>query len=99
MKETDQAPSVMQFAVAVSGYLNMTSQLHQIWSQPPGTGKTRTLMSLVYILSTIGKYPNINVRCHSRLLLDQDKFALEEIKGVVRADTKVRFCLGTKDLG
>ena len=53
MRETDQAPSVMQFAVAASAYLNMQEQPQQVWSQPPGTGKTRTLMSLVYILSAI----------------------------------------------
>ena len=46
----------MQFAVAAAAYLNMTAggQLHQVWSQPPGTGKTRTLISLVYILANLG---------------------------------------------
>ena len=99
MRETDQAPSVMQFAVAVSAYLNMKSQLHQVWSQPPGTGKTRTLMSLVYILSTVDKCADITVRCPNRLLHDQDSSALEEIKAAVKADTTVRFATGGHNLG
>ena len=70
MRETDQAPSVMQFAVAASAYLNMQEQLQQVWSQPPGTGKTRTLMALVYILSAIKKIPHITIRCPSKILLE-----------------------------
>ena len=99
MHETGQAPSVMQFAVAVAAYLNMQGQLHQVWSQPPGTGKTRTLVSLVYILSTIGNAPDITVRCPSKLLLEQDQFALEEVKAAVKGDSIVRFSLGANKLG
>ena len=99
LHETDQAPSVMQFAVAVSAYLNMQGQLHQVWSQPPGTGKTRTLMALVYILSTLGKVPDITIRCPNKLLMDQDQFALDEIKAAVKRDTTVRFATGAIGLG
>ena len=56
LQEARLAPSVMQFAVAAAAYLNMQTELHQVWSQPPGTGKTRTLISLVYILSSLGGY-------------------------------------------
>ena len=76
MAETDLAPSVMQFAVAVAAFLNMETELKQVWSQPPGTGKTRTLVSLVYLLSTLKQQKHITIRCPSKVLLDQDQFAL-----------------------
>ena len=64
----------MQFAVAAAAYLNMTAggQLHQVWSQPPGTGKTRTLISLVYILANLGGHKDITVRCPGKHILWQD---------------------------
>ena len=79
----------MQFAVAVAAFLNMETQLKQVWSQPPGTGKTRTLVSLVYLLSTLNKQKHITIRCPSKILLDQDQFALEEIKAAVRGVTTI----------
>ena len=84
----------MQFAVAVAAYLNMTTQLKQVWSQPPGTGKTRTLVSLVYLLSTLDRAPHVTIRCPSRVLMEQDEFALEEIKAAVRGVTTIKFRTG-----
>ena len=75
----------MQFAVAAAAYLNSDGQLHQIWSQPPGTGKTRTLVSLAYILCVIGDAKDITLRCTSKLLLTQDVDAFEEIKVALKS--------------
>ena len=70
LKFVDLVPSKMQFATAIAAYLNIETELKQVWSQPSGTGKTRTLMSLVWILTVVGDYKHITVRCPSLLLLE-----------------------------
>ena len=71
-----------------------------MWSQPPGTGKTRTLMSLVWILTVVGNYKHITIRCPSLVLLDQDRFALKEIQAAAASrGTKVVFQRGHSNLG
>ena len=92
----------MQFAVAAAAYLNMTAggQLHQVWSQPPGTGKTRTLISLVYILANLGGHKDITVRCPGKHILVQDEEALAELAEAVKAaGTRIRLATGVQNLG
>ena len=89
----------MQFAVAVAAYLNMQEQLKQVWSQPPGTGKTRTLVSLVYLLATLDQVPHITVRSWNNILLKQDQFALEEIRATVGGRTVISFRTANAHLG
>ena len=56
-------------------------------------------MSLVYLLSTLDNVKNITIRCPNKLLLDQDKYALEEIKAAVRGVTKIYYRIGNMHLG
>ena len=57
-------------------------------------------MALVWILTVIGKYKEITIRCPSVLLLEQDKFALKEIQEAAKTKgTKVVFQKGLYCLG
>ena len=92
----------MQFAVASAAYLNLSlgQELHQVWSQPPGTGKTRTLVSLAYIMSSLGGYKDITLRFTSKLTLQQDRQMLAELAESVKANgTRIRLMTGVKGLG
>ena len=92
----------MQFAVASAAYLNLSlgQELHQVWSQPPGTGKTRTLVSLAYIMASLGGYKDITLRFTSKLTLQQDEQMLAELAESVKANgTRIRLMTGVQCLG
>ena len=100
LQEVQMAPSVMQFAVAAAANLNMAAELHQVWSQPPGTGKTRTLAALVYVMASLGGYKDITIRCPGKHILEQDKEVLAELAEAVKAaGTVVRLRCGVQGLG
>ena len=63
-------PSKQQFAAAFVAIRHPGEKL--LMSQPPGTGKTRTLVSLAYIMASLGGYKDITLRFTSKLTLQQD---------------------------
>ena len=74
--------------------------MRQVWSQPSGTGKTRTLSALIFILASLGKYKNISVRFANILLKRQDEPDFNNIKAVAKYEgAEVTYKFGAKNLG
>ena len=47
----------------------------QIWSQPPGTGKSRSKLATVYCLAKVHKHKKFTIFYPTQLLLDTDSSA------------------------
>ena len=76
------------------------NEMRQVWSQPSGTGKTRTLSALIFILASLGKYKNISVRFANILLKRQDEPDFNNIKAVARyVGAEVTYKFGVNYLG
>ena len=98
LTEVHLEPSVMQMAVAVSAYQQLPTAKRQIWSQPPGTGKTRTLLSLIYLLAVNGEHKDIVVRFSSKLLYLQDRKAFKDMQAYVQKCANVHLEVGFKNV-
>ena len=53
MEEMSMQPSKHQFAVAASAVFEYGAWKKQMWKQPAGTGKSRTLLSMIYLFATM----------------------------------------------
>ena len=52
LEEDGLAPSAHQFAVGMAAcHFLLAGSTKQLWSQAPGTGKSRSMLSMVYILA------------------------------------------------
>ena len=79
------APSKQQFAVALAA--TMVDDEKAIVYQPPGTGKTRSIISYVYLIAQKTKNAKIAVRFPNWKLKQQDMPAYDILKAIVPIGT------------
>ena len=99
LAELDLEPSKMQYAVAAAAFHIRNNVNRQIWQQPPGTGKTRTLLCLIFLMANHGDGNDIVVRFSNKILLEQDKRAFLDMQSYVERKAKVHLNVGFHNAG
>ena len=79
MNEMGMQPSRHQFAVAVSAVINFEKSQRQVWNQPAGTGKSRTLISMIYAFYKLTNKSKFNVYFANQEQIDCDKHIFDEL--------------------
>ena len=66
-----------------------------MWTQKPGTGKSRTQLALIYLLNKHADIINFVLRTTTDLLLKADKAKFEEF--AARLTIKINFVVGSEE--
>ena len=72
-------PSKHQFAVAAAAVLRADAHGQQMWKQPAGTGKTRTLIAMIYLFFKIRGTKKFTVYFANQEQIDSDRRIFEEL--------------------
>ena len=65
--------------MAVSAVINFGENQRQVWNQPAGTGKSRTLISLIYAFYKLTNKSKFNVYFANQEQIDCDKRIFDEL--------------------
>ena len=65
--------------MAVSAVINFWENQRQVWNQPAGTGKSRTLISLIYAFYKLTNKSKFNVYFANQEQIDCDKRIFDEL--------------------
>ena len=96
LEEANLQPSNAQFAAAYAAHFNFKNgDTLQIWTEKPGTGKSRTQLALIYLLTEHADLRNYVLRTTTDLLLNADKSKFEEF--AAKLAIKIHFVVGSKE--
>ena len=87
-------PSHHQFAVAIAAVVNFEHHKRQVWDQPAGTGKSRTLASMVYAFYKLANKTKFNVYFANQEQIDNDQDLFSELNrhlNSVNREVKIDF--------
>ena len=80
MAETNMMPSKHQFAVAASAMIENGTHKKQMWRQPAGTGKLRTLLSMIYLFTQIRNEKHFTVYFANQEQIEADWPSFHELQ-------------------
>ena len=72
-------PSHHQFAVAIAAVIQFADHKRQVWDQPAGTGKSRTLASMIYAFHKLADKRKFNVYFANKEQIENDQDLFSEL--------------------